>query len=1260
MITWKCPGLVFVGMLFALQCFGQHQPAKSLKATTATAAELDGCMADQVRKELIELLPGVSNSLHATEWLVRNRPLETPNARSSTLVIPVVVHVLHDNGPENIPSSQVQNAISLLNASFENVVPYTQAGGAATGIQFCLARRDPQGNPSDGINYQQTSLTTYTRETQDSQVKSLSQWPSDRYLNIWVVREILSQNQNNNVSAYATFPFLHGDVRDGIAIEAAFFGSSPRANKVLTHEAGHYLGLYHTFEGGCSNNDCQAEGDRVCDTPPDGSTATTLVPINTCTTDGDDSSPANPFRAVSLGGLGEQFDPIDNFMDYGRLDVLARFTQGQRIRMRQHLLLPRQSLLGTNACESPCTSFITAAFTPSNNTVVIGDSVAFANQSIGATQFEWSVNGTVISNSNSASYTFNQTGVYTVQLVAGNGQSGCESITSQNILVRCDARADFSSSSTSVFAGGTATFTSTSQNASQILWLLDGQPAGAQSVLSQTFLQPGVHTVQLLAYSANCVDSSSIAYIEVGSCGRPAHTMNWIFGDSTSMGFQNGTGTPTGPSSISTFEGCTAYSDNSGSLLFYSNGNTVWNRNHLPIGNGTGLMGHKSASQGVISVPLPGSPMKHLLFTVDALETGFFSGLRYSTVDMGLLNGVGAIPPTQKNIPLAPVSSEMLTAVQHDNGEDYWLLSHQAFSPNFKAFQITSSGVNSNPVVSAIGPNLDLPTGYMKVSPNRRKIAMSYNRQAGRALAIADFDPATGIVSNLFQIPVGATQQVYGVEFSEDGSKVYFTTLYDLYQVDLSLGNQAAIVASRINLYSTAALRLMGLQRGLDGKIYVAGGMFDKIHRIENPNLAGPACNFQWEAIGLNDRRSMWGLPNFMNGLPPGIEKVDLEGTNEVCQGDQLVWFRARKSSLLDQITWTAPGASIAQTSLDTLAGIVFDQAGLREVMVERSSQCGLTRDTILVNVKAAPVSQLGNDTTTCPGATVPLVACSTGCDVLWSTGSTAPGIFATPPARLSVRIENSTGCVTNDTIALDTLALLPMNIDLGQDTSVCDGGVVLLEANPGPHRQYLWQDGSQQRFHTATGPGIYVVQVSDVCGGFGQDSLEIIDSSPNILELGPDQPICPGDTLQLTPGADFLYTEWQDGSTGEYLYATTPGTYHLTATTYGGCIVRDTIELTACTVGMPDGQALSHLTVYPNPNAGAFQLRLAGVEMESHLETVIYDGLGRLVFHEKTSGYQLSKGMPIDLQDISSGIYHLEIRSPEATWHRSIKVNTH
>lgn len=451
-----------------------------------------------------------------------------PAARRGLLVrhtLPVVFHIVHDNGGENISDAQVAEALQHLNDAFANVGYYNPATGVDTEIAFCLARRDPGGAATTGINRVQSSLTELNYNIEDQALKNLIRWAPRQYINIWVVREICNNN-GCGVAGYAYLPGAHGQPYDGIVLEARYTGSSPSRSTVLAHEMGHYLGLYHTFEGGCPNADCQLSGDRICDTPPDNTTAATPcdADMNSCSTDEDDPGANNPFRPAVLGGLGDQPDQKENYMDYSRLECYDRFTQGQKDRMLAVVENIRSSLLDSPACIGPCPDPQVAAFSAGAVSVPVGTTIIFTNSSINADSYEWQIDGVIFSTATDASYEFTTEGTYQVTLTAFSSLGNClPQDSTLAIEVFCPVQASFSASATSVLAGATITFTNTSANADSYTWRINGTVAGAETDFQLNTTQPGQFNVCLTAGNGLC---ESVYCLEVaatlpsvGGCG---------------------------------------------------------------------------------------------------------------------------------------------------------------------------------------------------------------------------------------------------------------------------------------------------------------------------------------------------------------------------------------------------------------------------------------------------------------------------------------------------------------------------------------------------------------------------------------------------------------------------------------------------------------------------------------------------------------------------------------------------------------------
>lgn len=355
-------------------------------------------------------------------------------------VIPVVVHVIYNDTTTNISAEQIRSQIHVLNQDYRRVFGSPGFGeGKDAGIQFCLASIDPNGNPTTGITRTQSVFTNHTLNN-DAILRSIISWNDTMYLNIWVVKNIFD-NAGKEVLGYASFPGSPNPVADGIVIRGKNFGTTGSVvspfdqGRTATHEIGHFLGLFHTFEtdgvcNGTSTATCLSEGDRICDTPSELKAVfgCPVDPVNSCTDIPCDNN-----------------DLVSNYMNFADDACMSHFTAGQVARMQFFLSTFRASFftpanLSATGCDTAQVILTqpNAAFTSNTTTVCAGQPVLFSDLSDGCVDLlSWFFQGgsPSVSNDPQPVITYNTPGVYAVTLTAANAGGSGQAIRTSYIQV---------------------------------------------------------------------------------------------------------------------------------------------------------------------------------------------------------------------------------------------------------------------------------------------------------------------------------------------------------------------------------------------------------------------------------------------------------------------------------------------------------------------------------------------------------------------------------------------------------------------------------------------------------------------------------------------------------------------------------------------------------------------------------------------------------------------------------------------------------
>jgi hypothetical protein len=390
------------------------------------------CGTDEVRRQLIASDPEYLEREAALEADIRQLIEQNAILRDDEVVIqiPIVFHILHLGGGENLPYDRIQtqmeilnNDFRLLNADASQITPAFQDIAADTRIEFVLATRDPFGNCTNGINRIQTVQTLIGESS-----SKVNQWPRDQYLNVWVARQL----SRPGLLGYALLPAgAEGPAQifDGIMILSNTVGTTdPYLGRTLTHEIGHFLNLLHVW-GDTNEPGVVCGDDGVEDTPiTKGSFACRL-------------------GAASIDCVEGVEENSQNHMDYSNCPRM--YTLGQSDRMRATLntttaqrsnLWTESNRIATGIAEGseflcgPTAAFNTVVGTnldaqvnptnPFNNMSCINVNVGFRDNSSGTNPTEWAWTfedgNPATSNEQNPVVQFTTPGWKTVSLTASN------------------------------------------------------------------------------------------------------------------------------------------------------------------------------------------------------------------------------------------------------------------------------------------------------------------------------------------------------------------------------------------------------------------------------------------------------------------------------------------------------------------------------------------------------------------------------------------------------------------------------------------------------------------------------------------------------------------------------------------------------------------------------------------------------------------------------------------------------------------------
>ncbi len=493
----------------------------------------------------------------------------------------------------------------------------------------------------------------------------------------------------------------------------------------------------------------------------------------------------------------------------------------------------------------------------------------------------------------------------------------------------------------------------------------------------------------------------------------------WYFGDGAGLDFNpdpNDENAPT-PRPIASRHpqnipaGTTTISDETGQVLFFTDGQSVWDLNGDLMENGDNIGGNNTSSQGVLAVPVPQEETLYYLFTTQA-SAGGSNVVKYSLVDIKADNPTGVGNVVSKDNFLFSPSTEHTAALAA--GDTTWMVFHELGNNTFRAYPVSSNGIGV-PVLSSAGSNhgFNSGVGAMKFSPDGTKLAVTISDGGCNKAEIFDFDQSTGKLKEYALLDLGCEGDVYGLEFSNASDRIlvsyrnggpgieeFIITPVENEDDDATVcpscfeGSnsrqqiESCILSTRNTISQTSGLDLGALQIGPDGQIYAAIVGSNRIGQINVGTGCTASSTFNQDAVAAMPGTSNLGLPSFVQNSGSSIPEPSLSAPERLCLDPELgagamlegsgepdidsyFWTITKEDGTVIQNDFGGPGEQF-----QTLEQI-FTEEGVYTVdlRVDRCGDAEYYRESTEIRVDAPPTLTLEDDATLCSGAPVTLTA---------------------------------------------------------------------------------------------------------------------------------------------------------------------------------------------------------------------------------------------------------------------------------------------